>query len=334
MPPYASSRPPHAFQHEQPREPPQAGAERGAHGKLLAARSEPSELQVRDVGARDQQHGQHETLQHEQPLLEIADHVIAHGLRANRKARGLDESGRVAALELDLAERDRVELGAQRRQRAPRPQAPDTLHVAFEPFEALVVGRRLAEPVGERDPGVGAAIRETESFRHDAHNAEEVAVEPHVLTDDVRASAVARSPEPVTEHDHPMVAWHGVIFRECGSDGRRHAQHGKQRRRRARHRDLLGWLALNAATRRREDRGRLERRRLAPCQEAVHVGAAVVDAHLRRAAVEGHDAVVRKRHRPQQVAVENAEHRRVGADREREDDDGENRGGRAFGERA
>jgi hypothetical protein len=85
----------------------------------------------------------------------------------------------------------------------------------------------------------------------------------------------------------------------------------------------------------REDRGFLECRNLAAESDiGPDRGAGVVDAELRRALVEHHEPVVRERQRPQEVAVEHAEHRRVRADREREDDDREGGRGRALGERA
>ena len=52
------------------------GAERGAHGELRPPRIGPHEHEVRDVGARDQQHRADRAHEHPERAGDTADHVV------------------------------------------------------------------------------------------------------------------------------------------------------------------------------------------------------------------------------------------------------------------
>src|SRR5690606_11652958 len=78
-----------ALRHDEPYEANAARPERRAHRELAPASGETGELQVRDVRAGDQEHGEHDRLQNEQHLLEIADTGLAQGPGLAGEARDL-----------------------------------------------------------------------------------------------------------------------------------------------------------------------------------------------------------------------------------------------------
>ena len=132
----------------------------------------------------------------------------------------------------------------------------------------------------------------------------------------------------------PVVASSSVNARP---ERRLRAQHVEHRRRRAREQEALRRpVAGERAPGRREDRETLERRRLLAALEIVGDGGArVLDAHRAIRVVHEHEPVAFGiRQRPQIESVQDAEDRRVRADREREHERDHGRVQRALAERA
>ena len=93
-------------------EPLAAGAERRAYGELLAPRRNARQLQVGEIGARDEQHHEHDRLEHDDRLPQVADLQLAQRLRPPRESRDRYRLGRDTARR-DVALDDRRKLGVQ-----------------------------------------------------------------------------------------------------------------------------------------------------------------------------------------------------------------------------
>jgi hypothetical protein len=178
-----------------------------------------------------------------------------------------------------------------------------------------------------RPPQIDVSVGERESARHHADDPVRRAAKLHGRVDHIRVAGETRQPRGVAENEHPVIGRHAIGVGQAPTERRRDAERRKEVRRHH-HRACMKRLpaAGDAAGLRHEGGDVLEAAGLPPPVVEVRRGDEVArlpvqpivlpDLHqLRRVA---------ERQRPQQHAVDGAEHGRVGADaeRQRDDDDG------------
>ena len=127
-------------------EPPAAAAERRAHRQLPLARGRAHEQQVRDVGARDQQHERHRPHQREDRGPHVGDEVLVHRLDAQVHACRLLDRELLAQIG-----GERVELPLRLGTRDAGLQAPDDA-------QKDVDARAGGEIDAQRRPQIGRAL--------------------------------------------------------------------------------------------------------------------------------------------------------------------------------
>ena len=305
-----------SFGQHLPHEPPLPGAERRPDRQLATPSGRPHQEQIRDVGARNQQHEQHAALQDQQRRAHVADQLIAHADREPAEAARLRElrTGRepvVVAIDnrLDL----RVQLIDGRAGAEPRDHHAELV-------AARVVGhllRRERERHQERD----VARRKVEVRGQHADDAVGAAVEADVAADDRLVPAESRAPERVREYRELVRFRLRLLFREAPAEERLAAERGEEGRR-----DRQGAKLLRLSSFRKrgrpsgKERRVLDRRRL---RLAVQI---VGDRHARlrepnqriRVPHEDQPLRVRVRQRPEQNLVQEAENGGIGANSQRQ----------------
>ncbi len=308
-----------ALRQELTQHPHPVGPERRAHGHLALPRLGAREQQVRHVGAGDEQQETDRT--EEQP---------------DRASDGTDDF---------VGEREDhgVELHLNRVE-------PFARHGARDPAQlvgGLPHGRTRLQPAGrvkavaavigggrvhlQRRPqlrrfGVAKISRQHEARRHDADDLEGVAVDEDRSADDRGIGGVAPVPESVTKDDEPGTVGEVLLGRERAADHRRDAERRERVGADARARDALGFLAAGQV-----------HLSFAPGRDLLQRPAAPAIVHdlalghpglveRRPLAPDHHRAIgLGPRQRPEEHGVEHAEDGGVGADPERERQDGNGR---------
>ena len=192
--------------HDQPAAP---GAERQADGDLLLPRRRARQQQVRDVGARDQQH---QADDRHQQAAGLDDVVAEAGVDRRLRQRHQRDAAALVLVRVFLFElaRDRLQVGFGLLHRDARLQPAG--HVEHEPAPVVRLGQLAEEavrrlrvghvrhPQRRRADRVGAL----EALRHHADDREGVAVQVDRAADDRRVAAVPLLPLAVPEHRHQL----------------------------------------------------------------------------------------------------------------------------------
>ena len=170
------------FAQELADDPAAARAERGADGDFAPAGGAAREQQVRDVGARDQQHRRDRREQHDEPEPVVADeHVLEPAHDARRACRCADSPAR-------CARRWRSARLAPPARSTPGCRRPS----AFRNDAPRCVGPLRRKPRRhDRHPDVGRVLGvegELEAGRHHADDRDRIAVERDRAADDRRVA--------------------------------------------------------------------------------------------------------------------------------------------------
>ena len=307
----------HEAQHERlgeqlPREAPARGAEGRPQGHLARARRGAGQQQVGDVRAGDQQDQRHGAKGGERRNL----HLVRREIVPQRP------HVRAPALVLGVGRGEPVRHGAQLFAR------PLDRHTRLEPPEKLQIPRapgRIVRKWRQRDV---RHLQEGEVHvgRQHADDRVRPAVDADGPTDDGRIGLVAAPPELIGQDDDRSGARLVVSRVDLSTERRDDAEHAEQARAHGSARDPLG---IRAAGQRQaailDGDERVEGGRLALPVEEVAV------RRRRPAAARGaphrpgiHEAIgIAERQRLDERRVHDAEHRRVGADAERQAEDGQ-----------
>ena len=197
---------------ELPEQAQSAGAERAPHGHLALTYSGPSEQQVCDVGAGDEEHEPDGTEQHQHGASNVADDCLVQ--RPRREIESFVAIGILAGQLLA----DCLHLGDHLFDRHARLRSSDDIQV---PRPSL----RRGEIFGlfERHPDDAAGgIRKT--FRHDSHDLCRHAIEGDHLADGPARTAESLLPQSIRQHRDLGVARLALVRIEPASDGRRDAE--------------------------------------------------------------------------------------------------------------
>ena len=215
-----------ALGQELSRQPPLPGADRGAHGDLALAPFGPREQQVGDVGAgHEHQEPDGAEDEHERPARAAADLFLdgnGEGLEAHLASDTVPCSVSAAVTIFSSA------LALSRR------RALLQLRRAVVAV-AAVVGRCGIDLRGDVELGrLGRVDREVgrqrEAAGRDAHDAAGHAVELDRAPEDVRVSAVAVLPEPVSENDDGRAAVAILLGREVAAEPERRRRASRRSR--------------------------------------------------------------------------------------------------------
>jgi hypothetical protein len=297
------------------------GAERGPHRELLAARDGARQERAGEVGARDEEDERRTRHEHQQRRARVADHRVAHGQGAHAGAGGV----------LRLLARDRLpdggRLAAGRVDGDARPEPRDRAPV-LPPVHA----HRVAEVHAQvhREVEVDGADRADEVARQHADHAAGDPVEPHVGADDAGVAPVPPLPRPVREEHVGRRVAVGVVGAQGAPVRGRHTQGAEQLGLRPRHLDharRAAGVEHRLARQRLEGGEALERATaLADVADGADAERPAVAARGGEVAIEAYDAVgVGVGQRIEQHRLDDAEHRGVGADAQREGGNGEQR---------
>src|SRR6185295_8865046 len=169
-------------------EPLASGAHRRAHGELTAAAESAGEEEVREVGARDEQHAPGRARERDEEQSRPLRHLVA-----KRDHAGADVLVLFRIL-LSRLRSDQLQLRARLTDRHARPEPTDRL----EPVVVSILVVLLVEPL--RPPPQGIRGRKTELSRHDADDRVRLAVERDGSPDDVLASEFGL-PEAIAEEE-------------------------------------------------------------------------------------------------------------------------------------
>ncbi len=218
-------------------------------------------------------------LQQQHHRLEIADARARASGRALPVKPATSTTSRGTRPAATLRCDDRRELGVQPLERRAGPQPPD----ARRELPAARGVARLLRRERERRPGVDVARSDSRSpaasRRSRGTSRRRAGCRGRRRS---RLRAEARAPEPVAQHDDAVVAGRRLVVGEHAADRGADAQHGEQRRRRARREQALR-LPSPPSVRGAvvDDREALERLRLlAPLEVVRDRGARVVEAPI------------------------------------------------------
>ncbi len=296
----ASRRQQQALGQELADEPKPPGADGGANGQLANARDASREQQVRHVRAGDEQ-DEHDRALHDEQHAPVTSHEIL--------VQRVHLHVALQSVRLVVGGRDRVQVVGGLRERGAR------LETADQPEKIVALELRRKR---ERDPGV-CACRIAERRRHHRHDRIGFAVNGQRLSDGPRIAAVETLPERVAQRDHLAAVGHIVAGVDQAARRRRYAEHREEVAGHAIGEDLLRLAAAG-------DGGGPWRNRRERAERAI-------------ALAQGHE--LRPRHRRQrhgrvrvvcvnepgrfsegqrleQHRVDDAEHRCVGANPQRE----------------
>ena len=194
------------------REPPPPGAERKAHGQLALPRRRAREKQVREVGARDEEHERHGAEEHERGRTRVLEQRRRPRRRRQPPALvfveppslgRIDRAGNRRQLRVRLLKRD---ARREPRQRRELPDVPGHL-------------RGVATP---GNPQVRAD--EQQPARHHADDRRRGASDSDRPLQDVGVAAEAALPQTVTDDRDARASRPELLAREAAAERRRHAE--------------------------------------------------------------------------------------------------------------
>ena len=163
-----------------------SGAERGAHGHLRLARERARQQQIRDVGARDEQHEADRADEHDERASDVADHLLVERHDAERQP---------AVGRIDLrVDRAAAARSARPSRPAPRRHAHAALQLADDVvvLAVRIVGGVRAERQREHDLGVLGAVQRRHHFARERERRRQHA------DDLIRLRRSARGSVPIT----------------------------------------------------------------------------------------------------------------------------------------
>jgi hypothetical protein len=303
-----------ALDHEQAHEARSAGAEGHAHGDLAPARHAPDQQQVGEIGAGDEEHEAHRTHEDEQGRPHRTDH-----LRLERQQPRAVLGDPVAA----QARRERIRLTRRRRQVDPRGQPADGVDEVQPARGTGFIDEQGHDDVASRSVLEVPGQDGVEPGRQHADDGERGAAERHGAAQDFGIGGEVRAPQAVADQGDRGGAMALVLGSEAASEHGLHTEHGQEVRRHAQHPEVLGALPA-------EDEGAAEPD--AEIGEDLATRAPVDVFGIRdrcrgivRLQVPEEDQALRlrERQRPHQDRVNDAEHRRRGADAEPEGQHGD-----------
>ena len=322
-------------------EPAASGADGEAQRHLARAHGRPAGQQSRDVGARDEQHGERERRQHRDqdrvrrilrdPRLQFGAHAEAAILvRVRIGARQIRGDGRQFGL--------RFSLGYPGLEASLEPQIPRVAR-----FERT--GLRIADETRrhhQRHEEISAheLVQAAEFGRGHANHRKLVAVDPHAAAEHVLIGSEFLLPHRPAEHDHCVASGHLIFFGPEGAADGRHDTHQREEVAAHQHAHLEfgGGLRIAGETCREIRERRQPIKALAAIAD-VHVVAVRRDKGTGAERFDGrsrthgeHLARPGDRERPQQQRVSEAENGGVGADANREREDGDEGEPRTFRE--
>ena len=172
-----------------------AAADRRPYRDLASTLGRPDQQQVRDVGARDQQHEPDGTEQREQGGPRVVHDITVHPVHPNLQVLGL-----VELVDLAQPRGDRVHLVLRLLQRDAVTQPRDHRQPGRVPREVGDVGRQHAPGI---DVGGHRRVRrqvDPERRRQDADDDRAPAIQLNRAADHVRIAAESPLPQPVAEH--------------------------------------------------------------------------------------------------------------------------------------
>ena len=303
------------------------GAERGADGEVAHRDGGAGELEIGQVGAGDQQHKSREAEQHPRDL---AAFLVHDGLV--QRQRLVAEAGVVLWEILFLDGGQRTEFGADLLRGDAGFQAAGERKRPVGAAAALVGGE------GERTPESGVAPEETvfKRERHDTDDGVRVAVDAEHAADDRGIAAVAFLPETVGQQHDLILAGLRLLGGERAADLRLHAEGVEHVCVGEDAVEALGGLArlghggkIPGVGRQRQKGGRLV------AQLALFDFGEIVVLPAARVAVERDQALRLGEGRvAEEQRIDEAEHRGVHADAERQGDQGDDRETRVLEEGA
>ena len=290
-----------------------ARAERQANRRLAAACRRAREEQVRHVGAGDEQHQRDRRDERDQRAARLADNRV---LRRHEPHAPALVGFRIRGFELQA---HRVELRLRGGACDRRLQPSDRHHEA-------AAARHAGHVVFDRCPHLGVVGGKAEARRHDADDEVRPSLGHDRSTDNRRIAAEQPLPDAIAEHQHFRRLRPVVVRLDGAAEERRRAEQRKERAADARAEDALGQLQpADVEGPAGEERDALERRQAPPVlvigQRAARdrAGAIAIDLAVHEREHAGGIAV---RRRPQDHGADDAEDGGVGADAERQRDDG------------
>jgi hypothetical protein len=314
-----------------------AGADRRADRQLAAPSRRAHDQQVRDVGARDQQHERHGAHQRHDRRPHVADQIVEHRNHVKVQTGGLLDGEMLAQVGRDMLYVDLRLPGA---------------HAGLEPADHAVdhvvaVGGVDVDACGgphlRRSLGVDAGRQQQlEAWGQDADDARAAVAELDILADGGRIAAEAPQPERVTEDRSHRRTRRGclsghlrhrraVIGDEIAADEHPRAQETEQVRRGAADANLL---RIGSRRGERDAAGRDHSSDLVEDLRGLLLEIAkirwrerpVMDVAGAQLAPDHHEPLrIGVRQRTQQHGVDHAEDGRAGADAERDRDGGHRR---------
>ncbi len=196
------------------------GADGGADRDLPDPRLGAGQQQAGDVRRRDEQEEGDRALEQEQRPPRAPHGLAVERVRDDRVVgQGI---GVVALVALLRPGHEGVEIGARLGQRDPRLEPG---HHAHE----MVAAPPLREVEAERHPDLGVRGGEREALRHHADHGHRRGIDRDPLADDLPVAAERALPQAVAEHDRARVARAILLAREQAAHGRLHADGLQQR---------------------------------------------------------------------------------------------------------
>ena len=302
-----------------PYEPAAARAERCADRLRPLARHPAREQQPRHVDTGNQQHENERRGQRQECGPVFGDHLLTQrnhpGVDSTSLARVSNEACIIAALH------DGADLGRRLLRSDTRAEPPKRREAHHENTGAARDSRWREARNREGGPDLRGGAWKVEPFGQDADHGVQLVVQLQDAPDDVRSRAESVGPGAMTQQHDLIGPAAGFLRGEEPAEVGRRAQQREQRGRdpRARQRDGAGRTPPHHGAR-RIGRQLLERLRL--LLEQRQRGVRNVQRRWRPNLLpltHAHDRLgVRIRQRPEQHPVDDAEHRRVGADAERQ----------------
>ena len=333
----------HAFGHEFGDQSPARGAKRLPHGRVALARAGSRQQEVREVGARDEQHKTCHREQHPERRFVFAAHRRHARVRGFHREAILEIGGRrvgTIRFRQRLAKHGRRHVLQVRRRAFHRPARiqPADHRQPPRPCDRgpslAVRGEHRIRAHGHRDIEAIGGLHTGEPLRRDRADRKAPAIQRQRPADGAGVTGNLALPEGVIQDDAGFAAVARIsIRREPRSQLRRHAQHAQEVRRDVQAggvTHLAAFTQVELPRAETRDRGKrvLLPRHLFELRERENLVAARRPAGPLKSGRPRHDREffgMRHRNRPQAHRVQQLEHRRVRADAERQREDGNER---------
>ncbi len=213
----------HAFRQELTQQPPAAGAERRADRELPLARLRACEHEVRQVGARNEQHETHRPLQNPERSPQAPDQIVLQPVEPETVPFEIRHVS-ASALGRPLLQH-RLKIGPRLCEADAVLEPPDEV----EEMTAAVTGVRGVER--QRQPHLNSLVVNVEPRRHDSDDPRGRSVDGDCTADDGFVAVERRAPQLARENRDVLCLGQRVLACEVPSADRGHTEHGHQLRR-------------------------------------------------------------------------------------------------------